>query len=203
VNCTSGVERQQVANVMDSLMQAFQQVTLNGPLANQRLRGILFEVLGCKIHDDRKHHSPAQVMPAAARAMRAAVLGASPSVQEPLFALQVNVPSAFSGKAFEQLRLSGASRLSHEVCQGLDTLQGFVPVRRSFGLTERLRGPTGGRAILHLQPGGWEEVPGDPYAPLVDAMQKPNASRVLVEQLRAKAGLAEDIPTAKSTADRL
>lgn len=210
VNRTTGVERTQVANVQDSLCEAFQEVTLKGPIANQRLRGLIFEVVACKIHADRKHCSPAQVVPAASRAMRAAMLASSPTLQEPLYSLTVHVPSNVASKVFEQLHQCGASHLSHEGNSSgsenePDVMMGMIPVRCALGLTEKLRGSTSGRALLHLAPGGWAQVPGDVYGehPQVGSKLPPNCALALVEDLRRDAGLAPEIPTAKSTADSL
>jgi elongation factor 2 len=205
VNRTTGVERAQIANVQDHLTAAFQQVSLHGPLAHQRLRGVVFEVMGGKIHQDRKHYSPAQIVPAASRAMQAALLAASPTLQEPLYSLSVQVQSTLAGKIFGELRQANAFQMAQQCNDdGQDLIEGLLPVRCAFGLSERLHGLTGGRALLHLAPGGWARVQGDPYNEAPDSVaQAANNTYTLVAELRLKAGLPPELPTAKSTADRL
>lgn len=231
---TFGPERAQLALVRDSIVQAFEEVAGAGPLAGQRLRGIVFEVVACKAHQDGKHRSPTQVVPAAARAIKAAVMAAGPALLEPCYVASVSIQqdaapsssipraSAIGGDTaasgsrrsgaegvYDVLRRAGATGLVEDLAQGRSSsssariVEAVLPVRASFGLSERLRGSTGGRAALALAPGGWCPVRGDPLANAIEAAGGQNASRVLLDELRRKGGLPAELPTTEDFADKL
>ena len=69
---TQGVS---VAPISDSLLQAFRAVAEEGVLARQQpLAAVALVLTDCKYHADAKHRAPMDIVPAATRAMTAALL---------------------------------------------------------------------------------------------------------------------------------
>ena len=71
-----------------------------------------------------------------------------------------------------------------------------LPVSESFGLTEDLRGATGGQAFPQCSFDHWEEMKSDPLDP---------ASRagLIVEQTRLRKGMPVNVPPLKKFLDKL
>ncbi len=60
------------------------QVCNEGVLSREQLRGVQFEVRDAKIIPDAAHRGAGQIIPAAKKAMKAAVAAAGPALLEPL-----------------------------------------------------------------------------------------------------------------------
>ena len=220
IDATAGPQRASLNSIRDSVVAAFEQVCGggDGPLAGQRARGVVFEVVDVKVHADGAHRSPAQIVPAAARAMRAAMLASGPALLEPCCEARVTVPRGAVRCVYDELRRSdgvfgehaGDATADEEYGCGGDrgggggdagagdttTVVATLPIRASFGLTQRLAGPTGGQALVCLAPAGWRAVEGSPY-------EEGTPAHRLVGDLRMRRGWERQPPTAEDVGDQL
>jgi len=89
VNGTVGLD---LGPIQDMLLLAFQEVARAGPLCEEPLRGVKFTITDAKYHADTPHRRADQIVPMARRAFRVAFLAAGPSLREPVFAVEVQVP---------------------------------------------------------------------------------------------------------------
>jgi elongation factor 2 len=72
----------------------------------------------------------------------------------------------------------------------------FLPVEESFGFTQNLRAATGGRAFPQMVFDHWQEMKEDP----LEAGTKTNQ---IVETIRKRKGLKQEIPSLDKFLDKL
>jgi len=161
VDCTHGV--QNINAIKDSIVAAFMQVCAEGPLAGEQLRGVRIEVRDAMTHNDAAHRGANQVIPAASRAMKAAVLSAEPRFVEPMFQVDVQCDADDMGAVYSGVAARRGAVATTDVSDGGRKLNisAHVPVMTSFGLDGQLRGATAGRAFMSCRFHGWSDVPGD------------------------------------------
>merc|ERR1712036_89704 len=96
VDQTQGV--QYLLEIKDHVNSAFQWATKEGPLCEENMRGIRFNLQDVTLHTDSIHRGAGQIMPPTRRCCFAAEMTAKPTLQEPVFLVEVVCPQeAMSG----------------------------------------------------------------------------------------------------------
>merc|ERR1712151_194497 len=96
VDQTQGV--QYMNEIKDHVNSGFQWTTKEGPLCEENMRGIRFNIMDVTLHADSIHRGAGQIMPPTRRCCFAAELTAKPTLQEPVFLVEVVCPQeAMSG----------------------------------------------------------------------------------------------------------
>jgi len=90
VDGTSNV--QNLDQIKDSVNGSFQLVTKEGPLCEENMRGIRFNIMDVTLDTDAIHRGAGQIMPATRRCCLAAALTAKPVLQEPVFLVEIGCP---------------------------------------------------------------------------------------------------------------
>ena len=94
----STIGAQYLQDIKDSVGSAFQWATKQGPLCEENMRGIRFNLTEVLLHPDKVHRGGGQVMPAVRRCCFASELTAKPTLQEPIFLVEISCPKdALSG----------------------------------------------------------------------------------------------------------
>merc|ERR1719428_2679421 len=84
--------------IKEHVNSAFQWATKEGPLCEENMRGIRFNLMDCTLHTDAIHRGAGQIMPMTRRCCFAAELMARPTLQEPVFLVEITCPQeALSG----------------------------------------------------------------------------------------------------------
>lgn len=203
VDSTFGV--QGIDTVKDHLIAAFQQLCAKGPLANEQLRGVRFDLVDAKVHGEGAQKGFNEMMPAARRAMEAAMLGACPTIQEQLMHVTFSAPLGLVGEAYQELSQRRAVDTTHMVAdaqahgsEAICTVSGLLPLVESPGLTEALRGRMSGHgSSLRLDFAGWSTRDGAAW--LVDGAE----AAAVVQGLRKHKGLGIGPQEWQKVADRL
>ena len=169
VDATTGV--QGMDGVAEHLQSAFDALCAAGPLCGERLRGVRLDITDAKIHAEAAQRRANQVVPAARRALSAAILGASPILLEPYHTVTLMAPLARLGDAYDELSLRRAVDLGHEpapvsggraAAEAPQVLMGAIPLAEAAGLAEALRGRLHGAARgLALAPSHFAPCEGD------------------------------------------
>jgi elongation factor 2 len=89
VDCTKGV--QYLNEIKDSVVAGFQWATKEGPLCEENLRGVRFDMHDVTLHADAIHRGGGQIIPTARRVLYACVLTASPRIFEPVYLCEIQV----------------------------------------------------------------------------------------------------------------
>ena len=90
VDASKGV--QYMNEIKDSVVAAFQWATKEGGVAEEPMRGIRYNILDCTLHADAIHRGGGQIIPTARRVCYAAELLAKPTLQEPMFLVEIATP---------------------------------------------------------------------------------------------------------------
>jgi hypothetical protein len=85
---------------------AFQWATKEGVMAEENMRGIVFEVHDVVLHADAIHRGGGQIIPTCRRALYAAQLTAKPRLCEPVYLVEIQAPENALGGIY-----SGEGRL--------------------------------------------------------------------------------------------
>merc|ERR1712039_522801 len=96
VDQTQGV--QYLIEIKEHVNSAFQWTAKEGPLCEENMRGIRFNIMDVTLHTDSIHRGAGQIMPPTRRVCFAAEMTGKPTLQEPVFLVEITCPQeAMSG----------------------------------------------------------------------------------------------------------
>jgi len=196
VDVAKGV--QYLNDIKDSIVAAFQFVAMDGPLCEENMRGVRFNIEDVVLHPDAIHRGGGQIIPTARRCFQAAALTASPALMEPVYICEIQTPEDSLGGIYSTLNRKRGVIFSEEKQPGttIYTVKAHLPVNESFGFTSELRANTGGKAFPQCQFDHWQLFPGDP----MDPASKPG---ILVTTIRTRKGRSPNIPALDHFIDKL
>jgi len=202
VNTTQGVQgmdglRQSVVAAFRRFCAATASPRPSGcGLCGERMQGVRFDIVDAKVHNDSRHRGPSQIEPAVERALSAAFLEAAPVLYEPTYEVTVTAPAGDLGTLYDALCSRGASGVTHVQMREDVTVTGVLPVALANGLTDELRGATGGRAFPTMQFSGFGQLEGD-------AVRGDGRAAAVVRAVRERKGLCAEIPQVSSLVDKM
>jgi len=181
---------QYLNEIKDSVVSGFQWATREGPIAEEPMRSVRFNILDVTLHADAIHRGGGQIIPTARRVLFAATLLADPSLLEPVYLVEIQVPESAMGGIYGVLTRRRGHVFSEEQRPGtpLFNVKAYLPVNESFGFTADLRSNTGGQAFPQSVFDHWQVLPGG--SP-VDATTK---SGQIVQEMRKRKGIKEAVP---------
>lgn len=180
IDSTHGV--QYLDEVMELLIEGFEEAMKDGPLAREKCAGIKVSITDASIHEDPVHRGPAQVIPAMRRPIYAGMLSAGVVLMEPKQKFTVNIPQEYLSEmiTFLQSRRGQIIDIQQENEQA--TLIAKLPVAEVLkGFSNEMRGLTQGKAIWYPEYAGYEKLPRD----LQDKV---------VREIRKRKGVPEEPP---------
>ena len=180
---------QYLTEIRDSMESAFQNVTKEGVLAEENLRGVRFNIQDVELHNDSIHRGGGQIIPTARRVYYASEITATPRYQEPVYLCNISCPQdAMSGvyQCFSQRR---GIVFNEESIQGTPLLEvkAYLPVSESFGFTSHFRSLTSGQAFPQSSFSHWDIINQDPF----DVKSK---SYEITMAIRKRKGLKQELP---------
>jgi elongation factor 2 len=87
VDVTKGV--QYMNEIKDSCVAAFAWATKEGPMCDENVRGVRFNIHDVVLHTDAIHRGGGQIIPTARRCFYACMLTAQPALQEPVYLVEI------------------------------------------------------------------------------------------------------------------
>ena len=145
--------------IMDTVLEAFENVMREGPLAREPVIGVKVVLTDVKLHEDSIHRGPAQIIPAVRDAVKQAFKLANPSIKEPVQTLRIDSPNTYLGSVSKLLGGRRGQLLDTEF-QGEELIvTAKMPVNESFGFTGDLRSATEGRGVWSLVDSKFETLP--------------------------------------------
>lgn len=196
VDCTK--QAQFLNEIRDSVESAFQWVTREGPLTDENIRGVRWNLNDVVLHADAIHRGAGQIMPTARKAMFAAELSGEVRLWQPIFLVEIQCPDEAVGGIYNVLNQRKGEYVGEEQIPGtpLKNIKAYLPVAQSFGFTTHLRTETSGRAFPQCVFHHWDIVKDSPLTPGSEACE-------IILQLRKRKGLKVEIPTADEYIDKL
>jgi elongation factor 2 len=196
VDCTKAV--QYLNEIKDSCVAGFQWATKEGPLADENMRGVRFNILDVVLHSDAIHRGGGQIIPTTRRVVYASVLTAAPCIQEPVYMVEIQCPESAMGGIYGVLNRRRGQVFSEEQRPGtpMYNVKAYLPVNESFGFTSDLRANTGGQAFPQCVFDHWQLMNGDP-------LTAGNKVYEIIKATRKRKGLKEEVPGLDNYYDKL
>ena len=181
---------QYLSEIKDSFVSGFQWATKEGPIAEEPMRSIRFNIMDVTLHADAIHRGGGQIIPTARRVLYAATLLAEPGLLEPVYLVEIQVPEQAMGGIYGVLTRRRGHVFTEEQRPGtpLFTVKAYLPVNESFGFQGDLRAATGGQAFPQLVFDHWQILPG---GSVTDPSTKPGQ---IVMETRKRKGVKENVP---------
>ncbi|MBW2984032.1 elongation factor EF-2 [Candidatus Woesearchaeota archaeon] len=145
--------------VMEMVLDMFEDVMGSGPLAREPCIGAKVTVTDMKLHEDAIHRGPAQVYPAVRDGIRGAIMTAGPLIYEPLQILQIEAPAEYMGDISKLIQNKRGQLLDMQQEGSLVVVKAKMPVGEMFGWSSDLRSATGGRGNSFLVDQMFEKLP--------------------------------------------
>jgi len=190
---------QYLNEIKDSVVGGFQWASREGPVAEEPMRSIRFNILDVTLHADAIHRGGGQIMPTARRVLYAAALLAEPALLEPVYLVEIQVPEQAMGGIYGVLTRRRGHVFNEEQRPGtpLFNIKAYLPVNESFGFTADLRSHTSGQAFPQSVFDHWQILPGG--SPL-DPATKPGQ---IVQGMRKRKGVKIEVPGVEHYYDKL
>jgi len=169
-----------IGEVIELVLEAFEQVMKEGPLAREPCMRLKVTLTDTKLHEDAIHRGPAQVLPAVRDAIREAMSKAQASMYEPLQILEIDAPSQYLGEISKLVSNKRGQMLEVEQNEAYIKVKAKLPVAEMFGLTSDLRSATGGRGSHYVVDQVFERLP-------FELQQK------VIANIRKRKGLTENM----------
>lgn len=157
IDATRGIVH--IGEIIEMVMDSFEDVMENGPLAREPCVDVMIKLTDCKLHEDTIHRGPAQIYPAVREGIRGAMNEAKPLIFEPLQTLQFDSPQEFVGNISSLISNKRGQLLDMEQEGANSIVKAKLPVAEMFGLTNDLRSATGGRGIFFVIDQGYDLLP--------------------------------------------
>jgi len=185
--CTGNAE--QIQEVLDFIIAGFTFACKAGPLCGEPLRGIKINLLEVQLSPDAEQRGPVEIMHGVGKAILGSFLTAKPVVREPIYKAVISVPPELARECFRIIGSRRGKVSAFEKKGVLTVITGFIPVAETFGLSQKLRSTTSGRAFWQSAFDRWEKVPEKLEAKVIAETRKrkglptvvPKAERFLEE----------------------
>merc|ERR1712186_11953 len=196
VDMTTAV--QYLNEIKEHVNSAFQWATREGPLCEENMRGIRFNLMDVTLHADAIHRGAGQIMPPTRRCCFAAELTAKPTLQEPVFLVEITCPQEAMSGGYNCMNLRRGCVFEENPREGTPLIQvkAHLPVSESFGFVAALRQQTSGQAFPQCVFDHWENLPGD-------AMEVGGKMEELVLQIRKRKNIKVAMPALGDYLDKL
>ncbi len=187
IDATKGV--QYLDEVMELLIEGFEEAMKDGPLAREKCTGIKVLITDATIHEDPVHRGPAQIIPAMRRPIYAGMLFAGVDLLEPKQKFTINIPQEYLS---DIITFVGGKRgqiidIQQEAEQA--TVIAKMPVAEVIkGFSNEIRSLTAGRAIWYPEYAGYEQLPKE-------------LKEKVVREIRTRKGIPPEPPTPQQFLD--
>jgi elongation factor 2 len=196
VDQTSAV--QYIIEIKEHVNSAFQWTAKEGPLCEENMRGIRFNIMDVTLHADSIHRGAGQIMPPTRRCCFAAEMTAKPTLQEPVFLVEITCPQQAMSGVYNCMNLRRGCVFEENPREGTPLIQvkAHLPVSESFGFVAALRQATSGQAFPQCVFDHWENLPGD-------AMEEGSKLQELILKTRKRKNIKVEMPKLGDYLDKL
>jgi len=188
---------QYLIEIKEHVNSAFQWCTKEGPLCEENMRAIRFNIEDVTMHADAIHRGAGQIMPPMRRVAFAAEMTAKPTLQEPIFLVEITCPQEAMSGVYNCMNLRRGCVFEENPREGTPLVQvkAHLPVAESFGFVAALRQQTSGQAFPQCVFSHWDNMPGD-------AMQE-GKMQELVLNIRKRKNIKVEMPKLGDYLDKL
>ncbi|VYS57170.1 unnamed protein product [Arabidopsis thaliana] len=189
---------QYLNEIKDSVVAGFQWASKEGPLAEENMRGVCYEVCDVVLHADAIHRGCGQMISTARRAIYASQLTAKPRLLEPVYMVEIQAPEGALGGIYSLLNQKRGHVFEEMQRPGtpLYNIKAYLPVVESFGFSGQLRAATSGQAFPQCVFDHWDMMSSDP-------LETGSQAATLVADIRKRKGLKLQMTPLSDYEDKL
>merc|ERR1712025_831198 len=197
VDMTQGI--QYVQEIKEHVNSAFQWTTKEGPLCEENMRGIRYDLMDVTLHADSIHRGAGQIMPPTRRCCFASEMTAKPTLQEPVFLVEITCPQEAMSGVYSCMNMRRGCVFEENPREGTPLIQvkAYLPVAESFGFVSALRQQTGGQAFPQCVFDHWETMQGG------DFKEDGTKLNTLLLAIRKRKNLKVELPALTDYLDKL
>jgi len=175
--------------VKDMIISGFRWACKTGPLCEEPLRNVKVKLIEAKIAEQPSLREPTQISRAVSRAIFGSFLTANPLLLEPIYKIEISVPTQWIGECSSILTRRRGKISTTEQKGALTTIIGYIPVAETFGMATDMRSNTSGSAFWQCTFDHWKKTP------------ESIAAKVIM-QIRKRKGLPPEIPKPEKFIDK-
>jgi elongation factor 2 len=168
-----------IGEVIEMIMDAFEMVMDEGPLAREPCMKLKVTLSDIKLHEDAIHRGPAQVYPAVRDGIKEAMKEAGPTILEPLQIHVIDAPSEYMGAVTKLVGAKRGQMLDMKQEQDTAEITAKIPVSEMIGWSNDLRSTTEGKGTSSILDQTFEKVP-------------PMIQDTVIKKIRDRKGLSEN-----------
>jgi elongation factor 2 len=191
-----------LTEIKDSVVGGFKWACNEGPLCEERIRGLRMNLNDVTLHADAIHRGMGQISPCSRRVTYAAMYCGTPTLLEPVFLVNITCPTSITGSIYNVLSMRRGQVFDEGVgmAGGVANMRAFLPVAESFGFSQSLAEATSGAAFSQLQFDHWQMLePTDP-----NAFRDPESKLgKTIAAIRVRKGLTAELPPLDRYLDKL
>ena len=198
------VDKAQLGQIRDYIVQGFQWGTREGPLCDEPIRSTKFKLTDAGIAEEPIHRGGGQVIPTARRIIYSAFMTATPRLMEPILFCEITAPADSVNAIYDVLSRRRGHVTVEKALPGtpLQRVSAYLPGIESFGFETDLRSHTQGAAFCISVFDSWAVVPGDPLDTTIvlrplEAAPANSLAREFVVKTRRRKGLGEHLDAAQ------
>ena len=148
-----------IQEVMEMVLDAFEMVMDQGPLAREPCMKMKVSLADIKLHEDAIHRGPAQVYPAVREGIKGSMKDADASLLEPLQVHVIEVPDTYIGTITKLVGSKRGQTLDIEQEGNVIKIKAKMPVAEMLGWSNDLRSATEGRGSSSLLEQEFDKAP--------------------------------------------
>ena len=199
IMCERTVGVAYLIEVKDSIVGGFKWACNEGPMCEERVRGLKMWVNDVTLHADAIHRGMAQISPTSRRVTYAGIYLASPALLEPIFLVNITCPTALVGSIYNVMSMRRGSVFDEGegMAGGVANMKAYLPVAESFGFSQALAEATSGAAFSQLMFDHWSLMDGGDFKDPESKLGK------VINSIRVRKGLAPELPPLDRYLDKL
>jgi len=185
--------------IKDSVVGGFKWACNEGPLCEEKVRGVKMYVNDVTLHADAIHRGMGQISPTARRVTYAAMMLAKPTLYEPMFLVNITCPQGMVGTIYNvmSMRRGSVTNEGDGINGGVVNMSCFLPVAESFGFSQALAEATSGSAFSQLMFDHWAMLDATDFRETGAGLGK------IVTAIRTRKGVAPEVPPLDRYLDKL
>jgi len=185
--------------IKDSVVGGFKWACNEGPMCEERVRGLKMWVNDVVLHADAIHRGMGQISPTSRRVTYAGIYLAKPCLLEPVFLVNITCPQAITGSIYNVMSMRRGNVFDEggAMAGGVANMKAYLPVAESFGFSQALAAATSGAAFSQLQFDHWQTLDGGDF--------KDPETRLggIINKIRTRKGIEPSCPPLDRYLDKL
>jgi elongation factor 2 len=186
--------------VKDSIVGGFKWACNEGPMCEERMRGLKLIVNDVTLHADAIHRGMGQISPTSRRVTYAGVYMAEPALLEPVFLVNITCPTNLVGSIYNVMSMRRGNVFDEgegAVAGGVAQMKAYLPVAESFGFSQSLAEATSGAAFSQLMFDHWQLLDGGDFKDPTTRLGK------IINGIRVRKNLVAELPPLDRYLDKL